>query len=260
MSSLANPWNANLYDARHGFVSNLAADLIDLLDPKPGERILDLGCGTGTLANDIAKRGATVFGIDASAAMVEQARGKFPALRFEVGDARTFTLDAAVDAVFSNATLHWVRPPEQAIARIYAALEPGGRLVIELGGHGNVRQVLAAALEGGQALGYDLKPVVDINYFPSIGDYTTLLESAGFDVTLATLFDRPTRLDESEKGLGNWYQMFRPGVFDVIPASQHDAFLRVVGDLARPTLWHDGAWIADYRRLRVVAHRLPSDS
>jgi len=255
MSPPTTQWNANLYDARHSFVSQCGGDLVELLDPRPGERVLDLGCGTGTLAHSIAARGASVIGIDSSATMIEQAREKYPGLEFDVADARTFTLATPVDAIFSNAALHWVKPPHEAIARMVAAVTPGGRIVIELGGRGNVQHVLDAASQAGTALGYDLASVIDINYFPSIGEYASLLEAGGFEVGFATLFDRPTKLDDAEQGLANWYAMFRPGVFQVIPASEHAAFLAAVSDALRPALWHDGAWFADYKRLRVVARR-----
>src|SRR5215211_7487707 len=137
-------WDPNLYQSAHAFVWQKASDLLDLLAPRPGERVLDLGCGTGQLTAQIAARGADVIGIDRSPDMVEQARRNFPNLRFDVGDATTFSLDEPVHAVFSNATLHWVKPPDAAAARVFAALRPGGRFVAEFGGRGNVARVSAA--------------------------------------------------------------------------------------------------------------------
>jgi trans-aconitate methyltransferase len=134
MSQRPQTWDADLYQSSHAFVWQQAADLIDLLDPKRGERVLDLGCGTGQLTARIRERGADVIGIDRSEAMVDQARQNFPDLQFEQDNATTFTLNWPVDAVFSNATLHWVKPPEAAVARVWAALKPGGRFVAEFGG------------------------------------------------------------------------------------------------------------------------------
>lgn len=141
MSQSPQTWDPTLYQSAHAFVWQMAADLIDLLDPKPGERVLDLGCGTGQPTAQIAGRGADVLGIDRSAEMIDTARRNFSRLHFEPGDATTFTAGAPFDAVFSNATLHWVKPPEAAAGRVWAALRPGGRLVAEFGGRGNVGRV-----------------------------------------------------------------------------------------------------------------------
>src|SRR5688572_27496888 len=137
-------WDPDLYQSAHAFVWQRAADLIDILAPLPGERVLDLGCGTGQLTAQIADRGSRVLGIDRSPDMIAQARRNLPGLSFDVGDATSFTTDEPFDAVFSNATLHWVRPPEAAVERIRAALKPGGRLVAEFGGSGNVARICDA--------------------------------------------------------------------------------------------------------------------
>ena len=106
-------WNPNLYDAKHAFVWKYGADLISLLAPQAGERILDIGCGTGHLTAQIADSGATVVGTDRSAEMVNAARREYPHLQFEVADARDLRFRAEFDAVFSNATLHWIHEPER---------------------------------------------------------------------------------------------------------------------------------------------------
>src|SRR5947207_7288008 len=85
---MANQWNAAEYCAKHAFVYEKAKGLVELLAPKAGERILDLGCGTGALTAEIAARGAEALGVDRSEEMIAQARKKFPELRFEVMDAR----------------------------------------------------------------------------------------------------------------------------------------------------------------------------
>jgi trans-aconitate methyltransferase len=119
--SMSTLWNAANYDAAHGHVWTMAAGLIDLLDPKAGERVVDLGSGTGHLAAEIARRGAGVIGLDASADMVRRAAANYPHLAFQVGDATTFAVADPVDAVFSNATLHWVTGADAAAARVLAA-------------------------------------------------------------------------------------------------------------------------------------------
>jgi len=119
-------WNSALYDERHSFVWKLAEWGLGLLKAKPVERILDLGCGTGHLTAKIAEAGAQVVGVDRSPEMIRQALEKYPALRFEVMDARELSLGGEFDAVFSNATLHWIKEPERAIAGISKLLRTGG--------------------------------------------------------------------------------------------------------------------------------------
>jgi trans-aconitate methyltransferase len=243
-------WDADLYDDKHAFVWKYGASLVDLLAPGAGERILDLGCGTGHLTARIAELGAEVVGIDSSPEMIEEARRLFPDIRFEVADARDFGFDQPFDAVFSNAVLHWVKPPEQAVACVARALGPGGRFVAEFGGQGNVRAVIAALIAAARAIGLgDWEPPW---YYPSIGEYAPLLERAGLEVSTAALFDRPTPLD-GEDGLRHWTEMFARDLVGRVAPVDRDRFFRHLEDAARPGLHRDGTWFADYRRLRVVA-------
>ncbi|HEV3004979.1 MAG TPA: methyltransferase domain-containing protein [Pirellulales bacterium] len=246
-------WNASLYDARHSFVSGYGADLVELLAPLAGETILDLGCGTGHLTARIAESGAEVLGFDASCEMIEQARRNHPSLRFELADATRFQLPAPCDAVFSNAALHWVKPPQAAVERIAAALRPGGRFVAEFGGRGNVRQIIAAARESVAAVVGDDPGDVNPWYFPSVGEYAALLERHSLEVRHAALFDRPTPLEEGEQGMDNWLTMFGEPCFGSLPPVQRAAAKAQTVERLRAALWLDGKWIADYCRLRVVA-------
>jgi trans-aconitate methyltransferase len=245
-------WDPRLYDGAHAFVYGAAADLVEVLAPVADERVLDLGCGTGHLTGKIAHTGATVYGIDSSPEMIAAARASFPSIRFDVADARTFrSSDGPFDAVFWNATLHWVRPPEDAVTTIVAALKPGGRLVAEFGGKGNVRYVRDAIATSLRALGIDptgLSPW----YFPSPGEYASLLESHGFDVRQVSSFPRTPALD-GPIGLRNWVTMFGGAFMSAIPENKREQFFVGVEDAARPHLFHDGVWYADYRRIRVVA-------
>jgi trans-aconitate methyltransferase len=250
---LAQRWDAGLYDGRHGFVWRHGESLVELLTPRPGERVLDLGCGTGHLTARLAEAGAVVVGLDRSAEMLHQARAAYPHLAFVEGDARTFSFAEPFDAVFSNAALHWVRPPEAVAERVAAALKPDGRFVAELGGRGNVRTIAQALRAAAERLGL---PVVAPDwYFPGVAEYATLLEAVGLEVRFAVLFDRPTPL-EGDAGLRRWVEMFAGAALGAVPAERRDDFFRAVEDAARPTLCRDGAWSADYRRLRVVAARV----
>jgi trans-aconitate methyltransferase len=247
-------WDADLYQSRHAFVWEYGKDVVELLAPKPGERVLDLGCGAGQLAGAIASRGATVIGIDRSPEMVAQARANFPAMRFEEGDARAFALDEPVDAVFSNAVLHWVKPAGAAVERVWHALRPGGRFVAEFGGYGNVRLIAGAIRGAMEVLGNTSFDELNPWYFPTIATYAGELERRGFDVTFATLFDRTTPL-EGEPGMRNWVRMFGGVFLGAVPAAVHEQFFAEVERRARPGLFRGGRWCADYRRIRVVAYK-----
>ncbi len=246
-------WDAALYDGKHAFVYGYGQDLIALLAPKAGERILDLGSGTGHLTAAIAANGAEVIGLDASTDMVTSARRQYPTLEFVVGDAASFTLPGHFDAVFSNATLHWVSDAEAVVRRVAAHLRPGGRFVAEFGGRGNVRRLMAAVKQAAaEVAGVTLQ---NRWYYPSVGEYAGLLERQGLEVTFAALIDRPTRLEDGERGLRNWLAMFGGRWLEPTPESAREAVVSRSEELLRTELFRDGAWFADYRRLRVVAVR-----
>jgi trans-aconitate 2-methyltransferase len=246
---MTKTWDPSTYDRTHSYVWQKAADLVDLLDPQPNERILDVGCGTGHLTAEIARRGATVTGIDASPDMIARAKYTHPHLEFLVGDVTTFTADHPYDAIFSNATLHWVKQADAAAQRISQALRKAGRFVAEFGGKGNVHQIcqaLTSALAAIKAPPFDrLNPW----YFPSIAEYSTVLERAGLDPTFARLFDRPTQV---QGGIREWLNMFGTPFLQAIPPNQLETFWTQV-EHAGKTLEREGKWHADYRRLRVVA-------
>lgn len=244
-------WNAGLYRDAHAFVFNHGESLLSVLAPQPGERILDVGCGTGELTAKIAEAGAIVTGIDASASMIDAAKVKFPSAAFRVMDAAAMTLDAEFDAVFSNAALHWVKRAGEAADGMARALKPGGRLVLEMGGFGNVGR-----LE--RAFATALRSVAGVEFespwfFPSIGTYASVLEGAGFEVRAASLYDRPTRLD-GDAGLRNWYRMFLANWLDPLGEDAVERVLTLAGTLCSGQRREDH-WEADYRRLRVVAIR-----
>lgn len=249
----ANQWDADRYDDSHSFVYEYSEDLVDTLDPGQGERVLDLGCGTGHLTHRIAARGADVIGIDAEAEMVEQARRGETDAEFRQADARSFELAEPVDAVFSNAALHWIPDADQndAIAAIAGALEDGGRLVAEMGGAGNVASITDALRVELTDRGY---PFEHPWYFPTIGEYASRLERHGFEVRHAKLFDRPTELD-GESGLRTWIEMFGDSFFADVPDDDREEILVAVEDRLRESMFTGEYWSADYRRLRLRAVR-----
>ncbi|MEJ1937462.1 class I SAM-dependent methyltransferase [Nostoc sp. NIES-2111] len=249
-------WNANLYQDKHSFVWQYGEDLLQLLNPQPSEFILDLGCGTGQLTEKIAQFGAEVLGVDNSATMIEKARQNYPHLHFEVADARNLQVDKPLDAVFSNAVLHWVKEPEAAIANIHQALKLGGRFVAEFGGKGNIQQILEALYQALVAISISQPQILSPWYFPSIGEYVTLLEAQGFEVIYAVLFDRPTPLAEGEAGMANWIKMFASNFLVGISSEQQVQVIQEVEKSLQGTLYHQGTWTADYRRIRIVATKV----
>lgn len=248
-----NDWNAKSYDEKHDYVWQMGAGVVELLDPKAGERIVDLGCGTGHLTAQIASRGADVIGFDASPTMLETAHREFPDLDFRLADARDFEFTARFDAVFSNAALHWIHEPELVIERVAHHLKSGGRFVAEMGGKGNVAALETALRDA--ALALHLPPFDDFNYFPSLAQYAALLENGGFEVGFATLFDRPTPLD-GPRGARNWLLQFRGAYLESLETQEREAVLAEAEKRLRPILFRDGQWFADYRRLRFTARKV----
>ena len=253
-------WDATLYDRSFGFVSAFATDMVDLLAPAPGERIVDLGCGTGTLTAAIAARRADVIGIDGDAAMVERARALHPGLTFEHADGHDFAIEGLADAVFSNAALHWMKEnPPAVVTCVARALRPGGRFVAEMGAHRNVRIITDALYRALAEEGVPADAVDFPWYFPRTSRYVGLLEDGGFDVTQLHYFARPTPLDDCPNGLADWIAMFGRNFTDAAPPGRTPAVIDRTVELTRDRLCPDGRWITDYTRLRFVAVKAAGD-
>ncbi|WP_079513683.1 class I SAM-dependent methyltransferase [Rossellomorea marisflavi] len=247
-----NKWNATHYDDKIGFVSLYGKGLIDILDPKEGEEILDLGCGTGDLTQEIGEFGAVVRGIDYSEDMIQRAREKYPTIYFDVGDAANFHTPQPMDAVFSNAALHWVRDADGVASSVARALRPGGRFVAEFGGSRNVGTIISGVEEELTARGID---ATSRNpwYFPTVGDYSSLLEHHGFRVSFIHHYERPTPLSDGEKGLDHWLDGFADDFFPEFEGEEKAEVYKGIKERVRPALFKDGEWVADYWRIRVVA-------
>ncbi|MDY6805840.1 MAG: class I SAM-dependent methyltransferase [Cyanobacteriota bacterium] len=251
-----NEWNAELYDQKHSFVSGLGLDLLELLSPKMGEKILDIGCGTGHLSYKITGKGAKVIGIDNAPAMISQANSNYPNLEFQLQSADHLSFEQQFDGVFSNATLHWIKSEkEKVVAEIWRVLKPGGRFVAEFGGKGNVGEILKGIYEALDAAGYASNKELNPWYFPSIGEYASLLEKEGFELSFARMFPRPTPLLDGEKGWRNWIEMFAGCFFEGISGEDKLNLLADIEDRVRPKLYQNGTWFADYKRLRIMAFK-----
>lgn len=243
----SNSWNANKYKKHASFVSNLALGVVELLNPKEGEKILDLGCGEGTLALEIKKSKAEVVGIDLSKDMVEKTKSK--GIIASVGSATDLSFENEFDAVFSNAVLHWVKNSEFAIDKINKALKKEGRFVAEFGGYGNIKSLTDAMEEV-----YDKNPSWGEfnNSWTFLNDieYKTLLENNGFRVEYIELIPRPTPIDD----ITNWLDIFANGITKNLTAEQKVLFKEEVKKILKPKLYNEkDGWIADYVRLRVKA-------
>ncbi|MEG4031135.1 MULTISPECIES: methyltransferase domain-containing protein [unclassified Microcoleus] len=248
-----NSWNSALYEQNHAFVWQYGESLLDLLAPKAGEQILDLGCGTGQLTEKIAQSGALVQGIDSSLSMISTAKVNYPHIKFDTANARSFQVEEALDAVFSNAVLHWIKQSDAVINCVEKALKPGGRFVAEFGGKGNVGAIVRALLSVLSEIGCQEPEALNPWYFPSIGEYAGLLEKQGFEVGYAVLFDRPTPLEGGSAGMVNWIEMFAGGFLSGLSDNVRSQVINAVEERLRSILYRDGNWIADYRRIRVVA-------
>ncbi|HLR37649.1 MAG TPA: methyltransferase domain-containing protein [Chitinophagaceae bacterium] len=252
-------WNNTLYDQKHGFISKYGEGLIEVLNPKEGEVVLDLGCGTGDLAGQIAESGCSVVGIDESEEMIEAARGKFPKQEFVVGDAKSLNLvkvnilEEELDAVFSNAVLHWIKEPEKVLWGVNRYLKKGGRFVAELGGKGNVEKIRDSIHEVLYKHGFKEQAAIQKWYFPSVAEYAALLEKHGFEIRLIGTYDRPTKLKDTENGIVEWLEMFAGTFFEGISENKKQALLYEMQATLRDELYQDGEWIADYKRLRFYA-------
>lgn len=248
MSTSSDRWNPAAYQANAGFVPALARDLVDLLDPKPGERVLDLGCGDGQLTMALLDRGARVVAVDRSPAMVEAARGR--GLDAHVQAAETLSLEEPVDAVFTNAVLHWTRDIDAVLARVHDVLVPGGRFVGEFGGHGNVAAIMTAIRA--VAARHRLDPG-DAHYYPTPEAFSTALARAGLTPVSVVLRPRPTPLPT---GVAGWLATFRGPMLGDAEGDPDQALVREIEALLQPALCDDqGRWTADYVRLRFSATR-----
>ena len=242
-----NHWNPQDYNKHTRFVSALALPVVELLEPKEGEYILDAGCGEGTLAVEIAKYGAKIIGIDSSEAMVAEAKEK--GLEAYVGSVTDLPYDGIFDAVFSNAVLHWVKDARGAVQNIAKSLKPGGRFVAEFGGEGNVAYLIGA-MEAVFAAHTKFGRFEHPWYFPSVKEYRRLLEEEGFEVSYIELIPRPTPIDD----IANWFDIFCNGVTAHLSHEQYRTFITEVKERLESTNYtEENGWMADYVRLRVRA-------
>ena len=242
MAELSQRWNAQGYAQNAGFVPALGEPVLELLASAPGEWILDLGCGDGVLTKKLVEGGANVIGVDHSPEMIAAARAL--GLDVRMADAAALPFENEFDAVFTNATLHWVKAhPEAPVAGAFRALKPGGRFVGEFGGHGCVAAVVVALLAELERRGATDAASRIPWYFPTAEEYRARLEGAGFHADYVAVIPRPTPLPTGMRG---WLETFANRFCDALPASQRDQYLSDVTARLAPVLRDDqGRWTAD---------------
>jgi trans-aconitate methyltransferase len=248
-------WNSEDYAKNARFVTDLGTPVLELLAPRPGERILDVGCGDGVLTKKISDLGCKVVGLDSSAEFAASARK----LGLEVVEKNASEMDFGphFDAVFSNAALHWMKDADVVIGRVARALRPKGRFVAEMGGHNCVKTIQSALIEELDRRGHDGQ-AANPWYFPSVEDYGTRLAAAGFDVRYIALIPRPTPLSGDVMG---WLATFSGCFSGVLPVTEREEYLECVRQRIKPHLCDaNGNWTVDYVRLRFEAHLTHSEN
>jgi trans-aconitate methyltransferase len=248
-------WDPERYAKNARFVSDLGMPAVELLAPKAGERILDLGCGDGVLTQKLVSMGCDVVGVDASTEQVQAAERL--GLRVRVLNGEELDYAEEFDAVFSNAALHWMRRADAVVEGVYRALRPGGRFVAECGGFRCVHKIRTALVQGLNERQLDGERQVPW-YFPTPGDYATRLERAGFRVDSIALIPRPTPLPGDVLG---WLETFAQSFTSALPEAERAPYLQEVQQRLEPELRNaDGTWHADYVRLRFHATKQPRAS
>lgn len=244
-------WNSTLYDKKHDFVAEYGKGLLESVPKNDEQAILDLGCGTGILTVQLAELCNKVIGVDSSQSMIDKAKEQFGNIEFMVCDALALPFENEFDVVFSNAVFHWISDHYALLKNIHKVLKPQGLLVCEFGANGNIATIENAFAKACNSLGYVYEPKFN---FPVAEDFGKLLENNGFVIDRIYDYDRPTVLKDNEQGLVNWMKQFFAFELAVMPEYMQTMVFEQVEELTRDFLWNKEEWVADYRRLRAIAH------
>lgn len=245
-------WNPNLYDNKHNFVAEYGKELLEYIPNKKNQKILDLGCGTGSLTNELFNKSSNVIGIDGSLNMIEEAKSTYPNIEFYVMDACNIEWKNYFDVVFSNAVFHWIKDQRLLLSSIYNSLKSSGVLICEFGSYGNIYKIQSTFRNILKKFDYNY---VDPFFFPKKDDYICILENQGFRIEFIESYDRPTVLNDGKYGLRNWVKQFFADVLESFSDSDQMSIFEEMEEKLKPELWNGKNWIADYKRLRIVAYK-----
>ena len=245
-------WNSSLYDNKHDFVAEYGKGLLEFIPKNNVQTILDLGCGTGTLTAQLAALCSKVVGVDSSQNMIDKAKKQFENIEFSVCDALALPFEKEFDVVFSNAVFHWINDHDALLKNIHKALKPRGLLVCEFGANGNIATIENAFINVCERLGYHYKPKFN---FPTVEMFGEMLEKNWFVIDKIYDFDRPTVFKDGEQGLTNFLKQFFASELEVMPEHIQTSLFNEIAESTRGTLWNGKEWVADYRRLRAIAHK-----
>jgi trans-aconitate 2-methyltransferase len=246
-------WDAVTYDRVAEVQEEWGREVLARLDLRGDETVLDAGCGSGRVTKLLLERlpEGRVIGVDAAPSMIAKAReaiGRDERVELEVRDLLELELDRDVDAIFSNATFHWILDHDRLFARLFAALRPGGALEAQCGGQDNVAEFVRAieSAEGDERFSQYLRGIPAIYNFASVGDTQARLARAGFDAKPVWLDNRsyaPSEPAPFVRASGLARQLER------LPEHLHDEFVdAVLGSMPRPL-------VLDYVRLNLSARR-----
>lgn len=245
-------WNTALYNTKHHFVAEYGKELLDFIPDSPEQSILDLGCGTGTLTAQLSHLASKVIGIDSSQSMIKKAKEQFGHIEFTVCDALNLPFEQEFDIIFSNAVFHWIADHSLLLKNISRSLKPEGSLVCEFGAKGNIAAIENAFAKTIKELGFNYQTKFN---FTTVDAFSSLLEKNGFVIDTVYDYDRPTILSDGKQGLKNWIKQFFSAEMAIIPKYLHNAVFQNIEKLIKNTQWTGQEWVADYRRLRAIAHK-----
>ena len=246
-------WNAEKYHETCGRVTEHGVKLVDVLRKRECGKVLDLGCGTGVLTNDIAGFAEEVIGIDSSPAMIEKAKSSYPNVKFILMDACSLQWENYFDAVFSNAVFHFIQKQDILLESIHRALKPNGVLVADFGAAGNIQNLLDAVELAcrKRGKGYSLR-----FFYPAEDEYKLLLEKQGFWVDSITAYNLDTQLKEGETGLRNWINQIFKTEMEWFETSEREEVLTEIEIALKPAQWDGSNWHLANRRLFFSAKKI----
>lgn len=245
-------WNSTLYDNKHDFVAEYGKGLLEFVPDNMNQKILDLGCGTGTLTAQLSNLAHTVIGVDSSSNMIEKAQSQFQNIKFMQCDALALPFENEFDVVFSNAVFHWIDDHDTLLKNVYKVLKKDGMLICEFGAVGNIATIENAFAQCSEKLGFEYRPKFN---FPTVKTFERHLKDNGFQIDRIYDYDRPTVLKDGEQGLSNWMKQFFASELALMPEAVQNEIFYSVEKLTKDALWNGREWVADYRRLRAIAHK-----